>query len=86
MITDRYAEERIRRWLIATAPRRLPDQVLTDTYERTRRMAQTSSARTWWSRVTRPLPIVFAAGAMAIVLSPSASDLGPASSAHQPNP
>ena len=76
MITDRYAEERIRRWLIATAPRRLPDQVLTDTYERTRRMAQTSSARTWWSRVTRPLPIVFAAGAMAIVLVAVSVGLG----------
>ena len=76
MITDRYAEERIRRWLIATAPRRLPDQVLTDTYERTRRMAQASSARTWWSRVTRPLPIVFAAGAMAIVLVAVSVGLG----------
>ena len=43
MITDRYAEERIRSWLIATAPRHLPDRVLTDTYDRTRRMAQASS-------------------------------------------
>ena len=68
MITDRYAEERIRSWLIATAPRHLPDRVLTDTYERTRRMAQASSVRTWWSRVTRPLPIVFAAGAIAVVV------------------
>ena len=76
MITDRYAEERIRRWLIATAPRHLPDRVLTDTYERTRRMAQASSARTWWSRVTRPLPIVFAAGAMAIVLVAVSVGLG----------
>ena len=81
MMTDRYAEERIRSWLIATAPPHLPDRVLTDTYERTRRMAQASSVRTWWSRVTRPLPIVFAAGAIAIVLvavsvGPGTSDLG----------
>ena len=74
MITERHAEERIRSWLIATAPRHLPDRVLTDTYERTRRMAQASSVRTWWSRVTRPLPIVFAAGAIAVVVVPSASD------------
>ena len=76
MITDRYAEERIRSWLIATAPRHLPDRVLTDTYERTRRMAQASSVRTWWSRVTRPLPIVFAAGAIAIVLVAVSVGLG----------
>ena len=81
MMTDRHAEERIRSWLIATAPPHLPDRVLTDTYERTRRMAQASSVRTWWSRVTRPLPIVFAAGAIAIVLvsvsvGPGTSDLG----------
>ena len=68
MITDRYAEDRIRSWLIATAPRQLPDRVLTATYDRTRRMAQASSVRTWWSRATRPLPIVFAAGAIAIVV------------------
>ena len=76
MITDRYAEERIRSWLIATAPRHLPDQVLTDTYERTRRMAQASRSRTWWSRVTRPLPIVFAAGAITIVLVAVSVGLG----------
>jgi len=76
MITDRYAEERIRSWLIATAPRHVPDRVLTDTYERTRRMAQASSVRTWWSRVTRPLPIVFAAGAIAIVLVTVSVGLG----------
>ena len=68
MITDRYAEDRIRSWLLETAPRQVPDHVLTATYDRTRRMAQGSSVRTWWSRVTRPLPIVFAAGAIAVVL------------------
>ena len=68
MITERHAEERIRSWLIETAPRHLPDRVLTDTYERTRRMAQASTVRTWWSRVTRPLPIAFAAGAIAVVV------------------
>ena len=68
MINDRSAEERIRSWMIATAPRHLPDRVLTDTHDRTRRMAQASSARTWWSRMTRPLPIVFAAGALAVVV------------------
>ena len=76
MITDRYTEERIRSWLMATAPRHLPDRVLTDTYERTRRMAQASIVRTWWSRVTRPLPIVFAAGAIAIVLVAVSVGLG----------
>ena len=40
MINDRSAEERIRSWIIATAPRHLPDRVLTDTHDRTRRMAQ----------------------------------------------
>ena len=68
MMTDRHAEERIRSWLIATAPAHLPDRVLTNTYERTRRMAQASTVRTWWSRVTRPLPIVFAAGAIAVAV------------------
>ena len=68
MITDRYAEDRIRSWLLETAPRQVPDRVLMATYDRTRRMAQGSSVRTWWSRVTRPLPIVFAAGAIAVVL------------------
>jgi transglutaminase-like putative cysteine protease len=76
MMTDRYAEERIRRWLNATAPPHLPDRVLTDTYERTRRMAQASRSRTWWYRVTRPLPIVFAAGAITIVLVAVSVGLG----------
>jgi transglutaminase-like putative cysteine protease len=73
MMTDRQAEERIRSWLIATAPRHLPDRVLTDTHQRTRRMAQASSVPTRWSRVTRPLPIVFAAASLAIVLLFAAS-------------
>jgi transglutaminase-like putative cysteine protease len=68
MITDQYAEDRIRSWLLETAPRQVPDRVLTATYDRTRRMAQGSSVRTWWSRATRPLPIAFAAGALAIVV------------------
>ena len=68
MITDRYTEERIRSWLLETAPRQVPDRVLTATYTQTRRMAQGSSVRTWWSRTTHPLPIVFAAGAIAVVV------------------
>ena len=43
MITDQYAEDRIRSWLLETAPRQVPDRVLTATYDRTRRMAQGSS-------------------------------------------
>ena len=76
MITDRYAEKRIRSWLIATAPRHLPDRVLTDTYERTRRMAQASRPRTWWSRTMRPLQITFAAAAIAVVLVAVSVGLG----------
>ena len=77
MINDRSAEERIRSWMIATAPRHLPDRVLTDTHDRTRRMPQASIARTWWSRVARPLPIGFAAGAIAIVLVAVSVGFGP---------
>ena len=76
MITDRYAEDRIRSWLLETAPRQVPDRVLMATYDRTRRMAQGSSVRTWWSRVTRPLPIVFAAGAIVIVIVALSVGLG----------
>ena len=76
MITDRYAEDRIRSWLLETAPRQVPDRVLMATYDRTRRMAQGSSVRRWWSRVTRPLPIVFAAGAIAVVLVALSVGLG----------
>ena len=76
MITDRYAEDRIRSWLLETAPRQVPDRVLMATYDRTRRMAQGSSVRTWWSRVTRPLPIVFAAGAIAVVIVALSIGLG----------
>ena len=65
-------------------PSPLPDRVLTDTYERTRQMAQASSVRTWRSRVTRPLPIVFAAGAIAVVLVAVSVGLGRPGRARSP--
>ena len=77
MINDRSAEERIRTWMIATAPPHIPDRVLTDTHDRTRRMTQASSTKTWWSREVRPLPIVFAAGAVAVVLIAVSVGFGP---------
>jgi transglutaminase-like putative cysteine protease len=68
MTIDRYAEDRIASWLQAIAPDRLPDHVLTATFERTRRLPQISRRRRWASISTRTLPIVFATGALAAVV------------------
>ena len=68
MTIDRYAEERIRSWLLSVAPDRMPDHVLPTTFERTRRLAQTSRRRRWVFRSMRLLPFAFAAGALAIAL------------------
>ncbi len=86
MITNRYTEERIRSWLLKTAPRQVPDRVLTATYARTRRMAQGSSMGTWWSSVTRPLPIVFAASAIAVVLVAVSTGFAPREVQIDPQP
>jgi transglutaminase-like putative cysteine protease len=68
MNTEQDAEERIRHWLEARAPGRLPDRVLADTFDRTRPMAQVSRVRPLRFLTLRPGPNLFATGAVAIVL------------------
>jgi transglutaminase-like putative cysteine protease len=68
MTVDRYAEDRIRSWLLSIAPDRLPDHVLPATFERTRRLAQTSRRPRWASISMRSLPIVVATSALAVVV------------------
>jgi transglutaminase-like putative cysteine protease len=67
MITHSDAEQRIERWLEATAPIGSADRVLAETFDRTRRMARKSgSAR--WSISIRPRPVAFAVVAAVILL------------------
>ena len=68
MTIDRRAEDRIRSWLLSVAPERSPDHVLATSLDRTRRLAQRSRPRRWASVTTRPLPIVFATGVLAVVV------------------
>jgi transglutaminase-like putative cysteine protease len=68
MTIDRYAEDRIRSWLLSVAPDRLPDHVLPATFERTRRLPQISRRRRWASVAMRSVPIAFATGALAVVV------------------
>jgi transglutaminase-like putative cysteine protease len=67
MMVDRYTEDRIRSWLLAGAPHRAPDAILDNTFERTRRLGQ-SSPRTRWIPKLRPVPIAVAAVAVAAVV------------------
>jgi len=76
MTIDRYAEDRIAGWLQAIAPDRLPDHVLTATFERTRRLPQVSRRRMWASVSMRFMPIVFATGALAVVVAVVAGTIG----------
>jgi transglutaminase-like putative cysteine protease len=76
MTIDRYAEDRIASWLESVAPDRLPDQVLPATFERTRRLPQFSRKKRWASVSMRSLPIVFATGALAVVVVLVSSSLG----------
>jgi transglutaminase-like putative cysteine protease len=68
MIADNIPEERIRSWLLATAPDRAPDLVLAATFDRTRQLTQRSRRRRWASMTVRHAPIVFATGVIAAVL------------------
>jgi transglutaminase-like putative cysteine protease len=68
MTMDRYAEDRIASWLESIAPDRLPDHVLPATFERTRRLPQSARRKRWASVSMRSLPIVFATGALAVVV------------------
>jgi len=42
MTTERPVDDRIRSWLLETAPAELPDRVFDATFERTRSMSQAS--------------------------------------------
>ncbi len=68
MNTERTTEDRISRWLLETAPGELPDRVLDSTFDTTRSMSQVSGVRPWRNLSMRPLPILFATGAVAIAL------------------
>jgi len=68
MTMDRFAEDRIRSWLLSIAPDRVPDHVLPATFDRTRRLPQISRRRRWASVSMRSVPIVFATGALAVVV------------------
>jgi transglutaminase-like putative cysteine protease len=76
MITEQHAEERVRRWLQARAPGRLPDRVLADTFDRTRPMAQVAGGRPRRFFTERARPILFATGAVAVALIGVAVGLG----------
>ena len=76
MTMDRRAEDRIRSWLLSVAPDRSPDHVLSASLDRTRRLAQHSRRRRWASVTTRPLPIAFAASAIAVVVVVSSGFFG----------
>jgi transglutaminase-like putative cysteine protease len=66
MITHSDAERRIERWLTATAPVGSADRVLTETFDRTRRMAPRSGqARRF--RSIRPRPVALAVIAAVIL-------------------
>jgi transglutaminase-like putative cysteine protease len=76
MTLDRRSEDRIRSWLLSVAPDRSPDHVLSASLDRTRRLAQRSRRRRWASVTTRPLPIVFATSALAVVVVVASSAFG----------
>jgi transglutaminase-like putative cysteine protease len=76
MTMDRYAEDRIASWLQSIAPDRLPDHVLPATFKQTRRLPQVSRRRRWASRASRSMSIVFATGALAVVVGVVGSLLG----------
>ena len=68
MISDRYIEERIRSGLLALAPEHIRGQVLADTFDQTRRMAQVSTGHWWRSVARRAMPLAVATGGVAVVL------------------
>ena len=75
-MTEQHAKERIRSWMLSAAPDHLPDHVLVATFEQTRQLGQMSRRHRWASITMRQLPIVFAVGAIAIVLLVSSLGFG----------
>jgi transglutaminase-like putative cysteine protease len=70
MIDDRYVEEGIRRGLRAIAPDQTPSQLLPETFDQTRQMAQVSSRRAWRSATSRAVPLgIVAAGLVVTMVS-----------------
>jgi hypothetical protein len=67
-MTDPYTDDRILRGLRAIAPERLPERVLTETFDQTRTMAQGSPGRLWWSRASSAIALAIAAGGLAVVM------------------
>jgi transglutaminase-like putative cysteine protease len=86
MNTEQHAEARVRHWLQARAPGRLPDRVLADTFGRTRAMAQVSRVRPTGLLALRPRPNLLATGAVAIVLTAVVVGLGRIEPAHEAPP
>ena len=76
MTMDRYAEDRIRSWLVSVAPDRIPSHVLPATFERTRRLPQISRRRRWGAVSMRAAQIAFATGALAVVVAVGSGTLG----------
>jgi transglutaminase-like putative cysteine protease len=75
-MTEQYAEERIRSWMLSTAPDRIPDRVLAEAFAQTRQLRQMSRRRRWASVTSRQAPMVFAVSAIAIVLLVSSIGFG----------
>ena len=67
MNTERPVEDRIRSWLLETAPAELPDRVFDATFERTQSMSQASGVRPWRTPSMNPLARM-AAAFIAVVL------------------
>jgi hypothetical protein len=76
MTIDRPPEDRIRSWLLSTAPDRSPDTVLPATFDRTRALAQRSRRGRWASISMRSRPIAFATSALAVVVVVASGALG----------
>jgi transglutaminase-like putative cysteine protease len=76
MTFDRYAEDRIRSWLLSVAPDRLPDHVLPATFETTRRLPQMTRRRRWTSVASQSVPTAFATGVLAVVVVVVSGTLG----------
>jgi hypothetical protein len=78
MNTERPVEDRIRSWLLVTAPTELPDRVFDATFERTQSMSQASGVRVWRTLSMNALPrTAVAVIAIVLVVGTGAYLLGP---------
>ena len=68
MATDERFDELISRWLEETAPQRLPERVLTATFERTRRKRQQVGWRALLGRLQMPRLMPALGGAAVVVV------------------